>query len=317
MFAKQILLGLAAVAFAAAVSAAPLKVETRSIKEKKPTFEIDVSYPRTGVAAVDGPIETWAKAAAADFRTLTDDMGGTPGPWNIEAGFEIARNDDQMFAVVFTESGYTGGAHGYATTRTFNFLRPEGTEVELPELVTPRGMKIISDISIAQVTKARSGPEGMTDSDWIKRGAGPNARNYRAFVLTPTALNVFFDAYQVAAYAAGPQEAHIPLSAIKAELRADPRAPVASFDCAAARSDIETAICSSRDLARLDRHVAEAYAEKLSWAEDDAARRTIQQAQREWLQRRDGVCLRAGQPLVACLSDSYRRRLQALNDPSE
>jgi hypothetical protein len=46
-------------------------------------------------------------------------------------------------------------------------------------------------------------------------------------------------------------------------------------------------------------------------------RRTIQQAQREWLQRRDGVCLRAGQPLVACLSDSYRRRLQALNDPSE
>jgi uncharacterized protein YecT (DUF1311 family) len=317
MFAKQILAGLAALVFAAAVSAAPLKVETRSIKEKKPTFEIDVSYPRTGVAAVDVPMEAWAKAAAADFRGLTDDMGGTPGPWNIEVGFEVARNDDHMFAVVFTESGYTGGAHGYATTRTFNFLRPDGAEVELPELVTPRGMKIISDISIAQITKARSGPGGMTDSDWIRRGAGPNARNYRAFVLTPSVLNVFFDAYQVAAYAAGPQEAHIPLSAIKAELRADPRAPAASFDCAAARSDIEKAICSSRGLARLDRHVADAYAEKLSWAEDDAARRTIQQGQREWLQRRDGVCLRAGQPLVACLSDSYQRRLQALNDPNE
>jgi len=316
MFAKQILVGLAAVVFAAAVSAAPLKVETRHIKEKKPTFEIDVSYPRTGVAAIDGPMEVWAKAAAADFRTLTDDMGGTPGPWNIEVGFEIARNDDQMFAAVFTESGYTGGAHGYATTRTFNFLRPDGTEVELPELVTPRGMKIISDTSIAQITKARSGPDGMTDSDWIKRGAGPNARNYRAFVLTPTALTVFFDAYQVAAYAAGPQEAHIPLSAVQAELRDDPRAPAASFDCAGARSDIEKAICSSRDLARLDRHVAEAYAQKLSWAADDAARRTIQQGQREWLKRRDGVCLRAGQPLAACLSDSYQRRLQVLNDPS-
>jgi uncharacterized protein YecT (DUF1311 family) len=177
-------------------------------------------------------------------------------------------------------------------------------------------MKRISDISIAQITKARGGPDGMTDSDWIKRGAGPNARNYRAFVLTAKALDVFFDAYQVAAYAAGPQEAHIPLAAIKAELRADPRAPAASFDCAAARSDVERAVCSSRELARLDRHVGEAYAERLSWAQDDAARQRIRQGQRDWLARRDGVCLRAGQPLVACLSDAYQRRLKVLEDPS-
>jgi uncharacterized protein YecT (DUF1311 family) len=314
MFAKQILAAVIAFAFAAAATAAPLKVATRTIKEQKPTYGVDVSYPRTGVAEIDAPIEAWAKAVAANFRKLTDDMGGTPGPWGVEVGFEIARNDDLMFAVVFSESGYTGGAHGYATTRTFNFLRPEGTEVELPELFTAKGMARISDISIAQITKARSGPDGMTDSDWIKRGAGPNGRNYRAFVLKPTELAVFFDAYQVAAYAAGPQEAYIPLGAIKAELRADPRAPVASFDCAAARSDVERAICSSRDLARLDRYVAERYAEKLGWAESEAARKTLRNEQRAWLQRRDGVCLRAGQPLVACLSDAYQRRLRALDE---
>jgi uncharacterized protein YecT (DUF1311 family) len=317
MFAKRILAALCVcVALAGIGVAAPLKVEKRVIKEERPTYTIDITYPRTGRPAIDGPIETWVKEVERAFRALTQEMGGTPGPWNVEVGYEIARNDDAMFAVHFAESGYAGGAHGYGLTRTFTFLQPDGMEVELPELFTPQGVKRISDISIAQITKARSGPEGMTDADWIRRGAGPNARNFRSFLLKPSELVVFFDSYQVAAYAAGPQEAHIPFVQIRDTLRRDPRAPVASFDCGAARSDVEQAICSSRDLARLDRHVAEAYAEKLSWAEDDAARRTIQQEQRAWLQRRDGVCLRAGQSLVACLSDTYQRRLQALENPA-
>jgi uncharacterized protein YecT (DUF1311 family) len=318
MFAKRILAALCVcVALAGVGVAAPLKIEKRVIKEEGATYTIDITYPRTGKPAIDGPIQTWAKEVERAFRAQMQEMGGTPGPWNVEVGYEIARNDDAMFAVQFSESGYTGGAHGYGLTRTFTFLQPDGMEVELPELFTVQGVKRISDISIAQITKARSGPEGMTDADWIRRGAGPNARNYRSFVLKPSELVVFFDAYQVAAYAAGPQEARIPFAQIRDTLRRDPRAPAASFDCGAARSDVEQAICSSRDLVRLDRHVGEAYTEKLSWAEDDAARRTIRQGQREWLQRRDGVCLRAGQPLVACLTDSYRRRLQALEEPPE
>jgi uncharacterized protein YecT (DUF1311 family) len=314
MFAKHILAGFAFFVFAAAASAAPLKVETREIFERKPTFHINVRYPRTGVAGIDAPLEAYAKALVADFRRLTDDMGGTPGPWTVEAEFNIYRNDDQMFTVVFSEGGYTGGAHGYLTTRTFSLLRPDGMDVELPELFTARGMKLISDLSIAQIKKAKSGPGAMTDSEWIQRGAGPNARNYRAFALTPKDLTVFFDPYQVAAFAAGPAEVYIPIASIKGELRADPRAPVASFECASAKSDIERAICSSRDLARLDRYVADRYAEKLLFAYDDAAKVALRDDQRAWLKRRDGVCLRAGQPLVACLSDAYQRRLRALDE---
>jgi len=318
MFAKRILAALSVcVALAGVGVAAPLKVEKRVIKTEKPTFTVDISYPRTGRPAIDGQIEAWAKGLEREFMAQTQEMGGTPGPWDVSVAYEIARNDDAMFAVHFTQAGYAGGAHGYEFTRTFTFVQPDSVDVELPELFTTAGVKRISDIAIAQLSKELLQPGGMSDADWVKRGAGPNARNFSAFVLKPTELAVFFDAYQVAAYAAGPQEAHIPLAQIKDTLRADPRVPAPSFDCAAARSDVERAICSSRDLARFDRHVAEAYAEKLSWADDDAARRTIQQGQREWLKRRDVVCLRAGQPLVACLSDAYRRRLQALDEPEE
>lgn len=313
MFARRILAALClSAAFAVAGVAAPLKVEKRAVKEGTRTWAIDIVYPRTGRPAIDAPIEAWVKAITQAFRAETQKMGGTPGPWNIEVGYEIARNDDQMFTVHFSQSGYSGGAHGYAVTRTFSFLQPDGMEVELAELFTPKGIARISDISIAQLSKTLLRPGGMSDKDWIKAGAGANPRNFRAFVLTPQKLVLFFDAYQVAAYAAGPQEAHIPLAQIKGELRADPRAPAASFDCAAARSDVERAICSSRDLARLDRHVSEAYSEKLSSAQDDAARNLLRQEQRAWLQRRDGVCLRAGQPLVACLTDTYQRRLHIL-----
>lgn len=300
------------IVFAPASVAAPLKVEKRTVSEKKATFTIDVAYPHTGRAAIDAIVEGWAKDAVREFREQTADMSGTPGPWTLDIAYEVARNDEGMFAVAFNHASYTGGAHGFAFTRTYNFLRPHDVEVELPELFTGKGIKRISDLAVAQLKKDLIDTDGMSDMDWIRRGAGANARNLRSFVLSEKDLWLSFDPYQVAAYAAGPQEVRIPLAPIKGELRADPRAPASSFDCAKAKSEVEQAICSSRDLARLDRHVAEAYAEKLSWADDDAGRSAIRKGQRAWLATRDSVCLRAGQPLIACLSDSYQRRLRAL-----
>lgn len=130
--------------------------------------------------------------------------------------------------------------------------------------------------------------------------------------MRPKKLSLYFNPYQVAAYAAGPQEVHIPLSRLSDAMRPDPRAPASSFDCVLARSDVEQAICSSRDLARLDRHVAEAYADKLTWAENDAKRATARQAQRAWLKVRDATCLRVGQTLASCLMGVYQQRLKAL-----
>ena len=312
MRARRILALLApSLLFWSAAFAAP-PVQKREIKETRAAYALDVSYPRTGHAAVDAVLDAWAKGVARDFLEMAKDASAEPAAWSGELSYDVARNDAAMIVVAFTWYTYTGGAHPNSTFETFNFLLPDGARVELAELFTAKGVARISDTSIARLKRDLTGPDGMSHIDSIKRGAGPNAGNFSAFLLAPKELRIAFEAYQVAPYAAGPQEVRIPLAQLRDVMRPDPRAPAASFDCALARSDVEQAICSARDLARLDRHVAEAYGDKLMWASDEAKRAAIRAEQRAWLKRRDALCLRAGRPLVACLIGAYQQRLRAL-----
>lgn len=300
------LFGVLGTAFAAA------PVQKREIKEKRANYSLDVSYPRFGHKAIDGVLETWATTLARDFVALAKDAVPEPAPWAGELTYDVVRNDAQMIVVSFTWYTYTGGAHPNATFESFNFLLPDGLRVELGELFTPKGVQRISDMSVAQLKKALTGPDAMSDMDWIRRGAAPMGRNFSAFELLPRELHIAFDAYQVAAYAAGPQEVSIPLAQLRDVMRPNPRAPAASFDCALARRAVELAICSTRELARLDRHVGELFAFKLVWADDEAARAALRGEQRAWLQRRDALCLRRSD-LVACLTAAYEQRLRALD----
>jgi hypothetical protein len=50
----------------------------------------------------------------------------------------------------------------------------------------------------------------MADPSWIQEGAGPLAENFTRWALVEEGLIVFFDPYQVAPYAAGPQAVTIP-----------------------------------------------------------------------------------------------------------
>jgi uncharacterized protein len=129
-------------------------------------------------------------------------------------------------------------------------------------------------------------------------------------VLEPRQIHISFPPYQVAAYAAGPQEAKVPLAALKGFIRPDPRAPQASFDCAKAATTIEHAICGDAMLARLDRQTAEQYADDLANAYDKDKEKKWRETQRAWLASRDKIC---GMPEPAqCLRKSYTDRLAAL-----
>ena len=53
----------------------------------------------------------------------------------------------------------------------------------------------------------------MADPSWIQEGAGPLAENFTRWAVVEQGLIVFFDPYQVAPYAAGPQAVTIPRAA--------------------------------------------------------------------------------------------------------
>ena len=145
-------------------------------------------------------------------------------------------------------------------------------------------------------------------------GTAPVADNFKDFIWLPGKLHLYFPAYQVASYAAGPQESLLPLGKLKDVIRPDWRAPAPSFDCAKAATGIEKAICANAALARLDRQVAETYQVVIRNAFEPAAQEQVRQTQRDWVAKRNKAC--GGGDTGSCLTKFYRDRLAALNKPA-
>lgn len=306
-------------ALAVAPALAKVPVATVKIDRKTATVDIEVAYPRTGNAAIDRLLAGWANGMVAEFEnsanqdlaSFKEDNNGEIPPWmpySLYLSFDAPRNDSEMLVLDFDKSIFTGGAHPNHDIDTFNFMMPEAWQVYLPEIFNGRpALEKISALAIADLERQMSGPDSMTDPDWLRSGAGPMWSNFQDFLLLRDTLVIRFPPYQVAAYAAGDQKVEIPLSALAGLMRKDWKTPVASFDCQKAGTATEKAICSDIPLARLDRGLADAYAQALSWASDDAEKTRIRDAQRKWIGVRDAC---GGD--IACLIAAYDARLKAL-----
>lgn len=312
-------LALAMLAFLAwphAAGAAGLNVQQRTLKASSSDYEIDCAWPHTGVKAIDDELAAWVKQEAADFKTQSaPDPDSAAGAYTLDISYEVARNDAKGFAVLFTESTYTGGAHPNHDFIAFNYLMPDAWHVQLPEILDgSKALERLSALVTTDLTRQFREQDGATEPEWDKSGAGPEWSHFATFVLLPDALRIVFPPYQVASYAAGEQESRIPLSALRGVVRADWRAPVASFDCTKAATPVERAICADVPLARLDRDVAQAYGERLANVDSAADKEAIRKRQRTWLGNRNGACTDQT-ALAACLTGVYRTRLAELAAP--
>src|SRR5215471_6303888 len=80
-----------------------LPVKTLSIQKTTDKYEIDIEYPATGQPAIDREISAWAKEQADDWIKNADT--GPPiqdnGSYSLDWSFEVVRNDEAIFGVVF------------------------------------------------------------------------------------------------------------------------------------------------------------------------------------------------------------------------
>jgi uncharacterized protein YecT (DUF1311 family) len=308
---------------ATAGAAHALTVKHAVYTEKSARIDISLEYPVTGVKAIDDDIRTIIAKKAKQFRTLAKgDYVEGQGAYTDDADYRIARNDAEVFSIVWNEEADFHGAHPSNEIFTANYLLPDGWRVYLPEILDgERGIKRISALSVASLDKQLADPDGGSDKDWIAKGAAPDAPNFEVFEILKDKLRIEFVDYQVAAYAAGPQAVDIPRAQIASVMRTDWRAPQASFPCALTSAPLEKTICSDAHLARLDRQVAEAYFQRVGWAKDGSIGKkpaAMQEEQRTWLKSRDGSCgAKSGPAEVSCLMALYRARLDALESMTE
>lgn len=313
------LLAVAALVLSVPVQAAELSVSEQTLTQNGPRYTIDLKYPATGNGAIDAVIAEFAAARRDEMLPyFTDPETVQYLPEGVgmfaELNYSVGRNDGEWFSVMFIYFTYGGGAHPNSMQYGMNFLVADGALVELAEIIGNDGVKFVSAYAIADIDK-QFGNDGIdVDDEWVLRGAGPRESNFAAFNWGAEAMTIIFPAYQVAPYAAGPVTVEIPIAKLAPFVRDDVRAPVASFDCAKAGTAVEKGICADAGVARLDRHVADAYAGQLLYVLDEAEAQPVRQAQRDFIKARDASCgaKAAGAAMTQCLTNAYTARLAAI-----
>ena len=287
-------------------------MKTTTLRRSADIYVVRVVYPRTGRAAIDRQISAYAKATADDFVKTTEaehQLGEEP--YQLDVTYSIERNDRVMFSVLFTEARDNGGNHLHQDFSAFAFAMPDGWRVYLPELFEPAALGEISKFAIADVYRQITSDGSEGDRKGIEAAAGADWYNFRSAFLLESTLHIYFPPWQFGTETeAGPQQTFIPMAGLAPYLRKNWRAPAASFDCTAAASPTETAICSDVALARLDRAVAERYALDLRSEIQDAPKEALRADQDAWLAGRGAAC--PARTSVGCLTKLYRDRLAKL-----
>jgi hypothetical protein len=141
---------------------------------------------------------------------------------SMSVSYKLGLFTDRLLTLEFVVWSYfAGAAHPNAQTKTLNFLlHPGSAPLEFYDLFLWHSayLDVVSRFCAPLLHKAvwneRSNyPE--TVDDWIAKGAGPQSKNFEKFLLEEGGIRVFFDAYEVACYAAGRQEVFIPKHALK------------------------------------------------------------------------------------------------------
>ncbi|HKO97186.1 MAG TPA: DUF3298 domain-containing protein [Pyrinomonadaceae bacterium] len=225
-----------------------VEIVDRKIAEsnKKLKYEIDVVYPQLSGSAspnfekFNQLVRSMVTSKVNDFKkemvpepgeeTTTDGTSTTGSDFNI--GYSIALAKDDLISLSFgVGSYYAGAAHPNSYSESFNFDLKSGKAIKLGDLFNSgsKYVQVISAYAIQDLKKQAKaqGDDSMLDDDWVQRGAGPDPKNYESWTIGKTGLGITFDAYQVAPYAAGPQEVKVPYSALKDIIRVD--GPIGQF----------------------------------------------------------------------------------------
>jgi len=174
--------------------------------------DIKVDFPTTGNKKFDNSLK---QLINEEIDTFKDIVGPNKLPHNWRAELII---DYETFvhrlikSYKFTIFSFTGGAHPMTSLFTKVLDTAKGKEVKLSDLFQPGSpyIKRLSELTIADLSRRDN-----ADKKWIKLGAGPDPAHFQKFVLSEREIILFFDPYEVACYAAGPQTVKLPLSALR------------------------------------------------------------------------------------------------------
>lgn len=172
--------------------------------------QIRVHYPVTGNARVDADVAAWARQVVDAFQSTYGEEPDLGVPYELETTYSTTRPSPSVLSIVWKTASYTGGAHGNLEISTTTYDMNSGSLIDLYDVF--RDLDAALEHMSAYCARTLAHTLGdMYSEDMLRGGTAPDADNFSAFALTPAGIRIFFQPYQVAPWAAGPQVVDIPL----------------------------------------------------------------------------------------------------------
>lgn len=119
-----------------------------------------------------------------------------------EVSCEPIINKSGYISVLISTYVYEGGAHGYTTLASVNYDKAQKKFISISD-ICDLSFESLADICRADLKKQLA---DETDAAWIDDGVPPTAETFSTFTYDGKKITIYFEAYQVASYAAGIQK---------------------------------------------------------------------------------------------------------------
>ncbi len=198
-----------------------VSVTKKTLQENTALYDYTISYPQvSGVGSAGSKInvslETAANKIAADLKS----GAGSNGPefkTTLTTTSERAKQPgtSRVATFIFTSEYYQeSAAHPLNTIETHSFDLETGEKLTIGDIFTSSShLTKLQSLASAELTSR------FKDA-WFKQGVEAKAENYVNFTVMENSLDLIFNEYQVAAYAAGPQIISIPYASLSGMLEA-------------------------------------------------------------------------------------------------
>lgn len=188
------------------------QIKSETITESGKGYEISAVYPVSKGESITRIFHDFVVESIDAFRadtTPSPEQGELPEglTMTLDISYKEERHDtlDTYIFIIYSD---TGGAHGLQSTKTFSF-DSTGKQITVADLFTngAKGLGVVADYVQKELMKRE-----FADANWIKDGAAPTPENYANFFVDERGVTFMFDPYQVAPYAAGPQQVLVPVT---------------------------------------------------------------------------------------------------------
>ncbi len=193
-------------------------VPSRSIIKKSDDYIVSAAYPITGNKVLDAEVEIWVNT---QIRTFVYGVESIASPdrkvfYRLNVEYELVEVSPECLSLVFHTNTYTGSSPWDAPNQgvaTFVYNLPDGRKLGYEDIFSSSAglLEFLSNYCQEELLM-KLGPE---QQERIKKGASPKMLNFQYFIVTPSGMNIYFPAYQVAVPDLGEQKVEIPLKKLR------------------------------------------------------------------------------------------------------